>query len=63
MIMKTGTTVRRLIDGWGRRAHEGAVDNARAAATEASRRRVEAAEVDDFLAGRQALARPAARAL
>ena len=34
-----------LIGGWARRSNEQAVANARAAATEAARRRVEAAEV------------------
>jgi hypothetical protein len=63
MNLQAATTARRLVDGWGRRVHERALDNARAAATEVSRRRVEAAEVEAFLAGRPAHARPAARAL
>ena len=58
MNIKAGAAVLRLIDGWGRRVHARAVDNARAAATEATRRRVEAAEVELYLAGRRA---PAAR--
>ena len=54
MITKASTAALRLIDGWGRQVHERAVDNARAAATEATRRRVEAAEVELYLAGRSA---------
>jgi len=41
-----------LIGGWARRSNEQAVANARAAATAAARRRVEAAEVAAYLAGR-----------
>ena len=63
MNLNAGTTARRLIHGWGRRVHERAVDNARVAATEATRRRVEAAEVENYLAGRRVPARPTARAL
>ncbi len=63
MRLQAVTTARRLVDGWGRRFHQRAVDNAREAATAASRRRVEAAEVEAFLTGRQAHSRPAARAL
>jgi hypothetical protein len=44
----------RIVDGWARRAHERAIANARAASTEASRRRVETAEVEAYLASRQA---------
>jgi hypothetical protein len=46
----------RVIAHWARRSHERAVANARAAATEASRRRVEAAEVAAYV---DALWRPA----
>ncbi len=63
MNLQAVTAARRLVDGWGRRVHERALDNARAAATETSRRRVEAAEVEAFLTSRPAHTRPAARAL
>jgi len=46
--------VRRVVVQSGRGSHEAAVANARAACTEISRRRVERAEVESFLA----LARP-----
>jgi hypothetical protein len=39
----------KVIAHWARRSHERAVANARAAATEASRRRVEAAEVAAYV--------------
>jgi hypothetical protein len=45
----------RVIAHWARRSHERAVANARVAATEASRRRVEAAEVAAYI---DALRRP-----
>ena len=44
----------RIVAGWARRAHEHAIANARAASTEASRRRVEAADVAAFLDKRYA---------
>jgi hypothetical protein len=51
-----------VIAGWARRSNERAVANARGAATEASRRRVEAAEVAAYLDGlwNPAAAEPAA---
>jgi hypothetical protein len=42
-----------LIVGWARRSNERAVANAREAATLASRRRLETAEVAAYLASRQ----------
>jgi hypothetical protein len=42
--------MRRVVVASGRSSHEVAVANARAACTEASRRRVERAEVEAFLA-------------
>ena len=63
MTPKAVTTMRRLLDGWGRRLHERAVDNARDAATEASRVLVERAEVESYLAHRRDRTEVAARAL
>jgi hypothetical protein len=49
-----GGLMRRIVGGWARRVHEQALANARSAATEASRRRVEAADVDAYLDARYA---------
>jgi membrane protein involved in colicin uptake len=44
-----------LLDTWAVRAQQTACDNARVAATEVARRRVERAEVDDFLAALESM--------
>ena len=45
------------VQGWADRSHVGALANARAAATELGRRRVERAEVELFLQARSAAGR------